>query len=188
MDGLRVLDLTQNLAGPYCTMLLADLGADVIEVGPTAGGGTGGIGPFTRTPSVPTAATSPADRGRRSIVLDLEDPVGRQTLLNLVPTVNVLVENGVAGVMDRLGLGRETLAAWTPSWFLWAVHGSATLAPAKPLCDMARLRRVAARRMGGHRGRDGHKAEQRMMKRCGHQYRAPCALRALDAVEPAHHR
>ena len=125
LDGLRVLDLTQNLAGPYCTMLLADLGADVIKVEPPAGDGTRRMGPYTPedTERAYGGYFASVNRGKRSIVLDLKDPVGRQTLLDLVPTVDVLVENGRAGVMDRLGLGYEALAAVNAKLVYAAIRG-----------------------------------------------------------------
>ena len=80
LDGLRVLDLTQNLAGPYCTMLLADLGADVIKVEPPSGDGTRRMGPYTEedTQRADGGYFASVNRGKRSIVLDLKYPVGRQ--------------------------------------------------------------------------------------------------------------
>ena len=125
LDGLRVLDLTQNLAGPYCTMLLADLGADVIKVEPPDGDGTRRMGPYTTEDSERAYGGyfASVNRGKRSIVLDLKDAAGRQQFLDLVPTVDVLVENGRAGAMDRLGLGYEMLAARNPKLVYAAIRG-----------------------------------------------------------------
>src|SRR5690242_16635913 len=112
LAGVRVLDLTQNLAGPYCTMLLADLGADVIKVEPPGGDGTRRMGPYTEedTERAYGGYFASVNRGKRSIVLDLKDGDDRTTFLRLVPTVDVVVENSRAGVMDRLGIGYEVLA------------------------------------------------------------------------------
>ena len=102
LDGLRVLDLTQNLAGPYCTMLLADLGADVIKVEPPVATAPGGWAVHHRGHRARVRRLlRQRQPGKVPIVLDLKDPVGRQTLCDLVPTVDVLVENGRAGAMDR---------------------------------------------------------------------------------------
>lgn len=120
-----MLDLTQALAGPYCTMLLADLGADVIKVEPPTGDMTRFPGPFTDedTERAYGGYFASINRGKRSIVLDLKQDEDRQVLLRLAESVEVLVENSRAGVMDRLGLGYETLAARNPRLVYAAIRG-----------------------------------------------------------------
>jgi crotonobetainyl-CoA:carnitine CoA-transferase CaiB-like acyl-CoA transferase len=111
LAGLRVIDLTQMLSGPYATMLLADLGADVIKVEPLTGDTTRGYGP--RAPDDDLRAYggyfASVNRNKRSVALDLGRPEGRGVLIDLARTADVLVENFRAGVMDRLGLSYETL-------------------------------------------------------------------------------
>src|SRR5689334_13724241 len=105
--GVRILDLTQALAGPYCTMLLADLGAGVIKVEPPTGDVTRFMGAYTRedTERAYGGYFASINRNKRSIVLDLKDPGDRDRLLSLVPSVDVVMENSRTGVMDRLGVG-----------------------------------------------------------------------------------
>ena len=123
--GLRVLDLTQALAGPFCTMLLADLGADVIKVEPPAGDMTRFAGPFTAEDTLRAYGGyfASINRGKRSIVLDLKQTTDRDVLLQLATTVDVVVENSRAGVMDRLGIGYETLAAANAKLVYAAIRG-----------------------------------------------------------------
>jgi crotonobetainyl-CoA:carnitine CoA-transferase CaiB-like acyl-CoA transferase len=125
LTGLRVVDLTQALAGPYCTMLLADLGAEVIKVEPPSGDMTRYGGPFTRedTERAYGGYFASINRGKRSIVLDLKDDADRASFLRLVERSEVLVENSRAGVMDRLGIGYETLAARNPRLVYLAIRG-----------------------------------------------------------------
>src|ERR1700716_1121567 len=90
LHGLRVVDVTQVMAGPFCAMMLADFGADVIKVEPPAGDSTrtmpGAVG--TDSPSF-----NAVNRGKRSIVLNLKSREGRQVLERLVPTTDILIEN-----------------------------------------------------------------------------------------------
>ena len=106
LKGLRVLDVTQVMAGPFCTMLLADLGADVIKIEPPAGDSTrtmpGAVG--TDSPSF-----NAVNRGKRSVVLNLKTPEGRDALVRLARTADVLVENYRPGVLAALGLDYESL-------------------------------------------------------------------------------
>ncbi|NLV54478.1 MAG: CoA transferase [Acidimicrobiales bacterium] len=125
LAGVRVLDLTQALAGPYCTMLLADLGADVVKVEPPTGDMTRFPGPFTGedTEQAYGGYFASINRGKRSIVLDLKDDADRDTFLALAATADVVVENSRAGVMDRLGVGYEVLAEVNPRLVYAAVRG-----------------------------------------------------------------
>jgi crotonobetainyl-CoA:carnitine CoA-transferase CaiB-like acyl-CoA transferase len=125
LAGLRVLDLTQALAGPFCTMLLADLGADVIKVEPPAGDMTRHTGPYTAEDTLRAYGGyfASINRGKRSVVLDLKTDGDRDALLKLATTVDVVVENSRAGVMDRLGVGYETLADIKPSLVYLAIRG-----------------------------------------------------------------
>ncbi|MFQ5933307.1 MAG: CaiB/BaiF CoA transferase family protein [Dehalococcoidia bacterium] len=102
LEGIRVLDLTRVLAGPYATMVLADLGAEVIKVERPEGGDMArGSGPFIDGES---SYFLSLNRGKKSVVLDLKTDRGKDILLRLVEGCDVLVENFVPGVMERLGL------------------------------------------------------------------------------------
>ncbi|GAB3572738.1 CoA transferase [Amycolatopsis endophytica] len=125
LDGVRVVDLTHALAGPYTCMLLADLGADVLKVEPPAGDMARRSGPF---PAGDTMCAfggyfQSVNRGKRSIVLDLKTREGVVALRQLVAEADVLVENFTHGVMERLGLSYETLAADNPRLVYAAVRG-----------------------------------------------------------------
>lgn len=125
LTDVRIVDLTQALAGPFCTMLLADLGADVVKVEPPEGDFTRYGGPFTKGDTERTCGGffASVNRSKRSIVLDLKKPADREVLLELVDTADALVENLRPGVMDRLDLSYETLAARKPSLVYGAVRG-----------------------------------------------------------------
>jgi crotonobetainyl-CoA:carnitine CoA-transferase CaiB-like acyl-CoA transferase len=125
LHGLRVVDLSMMLAGPYATMLLADLGADVVKVEPPRGDGTRGTGPFRAGdgPGALGGYFQSVNRGKRSVVLDLKKAADRDRLVALVRVADVLVENYSAGVMDRLGLGYERLAAENPRLVYGAIRG-----------------------------------------------------------------
>ena len=111
LAGVRVLDLTLVLAGPYCTMLLADLGADVLKVEPLNGDHTRRFGPYLPDDDVRAYGGyfQSVNRGKRSLAVDLKQPQGRDLLLALAPAADVVVENFRPGVMERLGLSYETL-------------------------------------------------------------------------------
>jgi crotonobetainyl-CoA:carnitine CoA-transferase CaiB-like acyl-CoA transferase len=125
LADLRVIDLTQMLAGPYCTMLLADLGAEVIKVEPMEGDSVRHQGPFLPDDEVRTYGGyfQSVNRNKRSLALDLRDPAGREIVLELIDGASVVVENYREGVMDRLGLGYETLAARNPKLVYAAIRG-----------------------------------------------------------------
>ncbi len=126
LEGLKVVDLTLMLAGPYCTMLLADQGAEVIKVEPVQGDGTRTMGPFPKDApgKLPYGGYFQSiNRGKRSIGIDLKHPAGREALLRLVRDADVLVENYRAGVMDKLDLSYETLQAINPRLVYAAIRG-----------------------------------------------------------------
>jgi crotonobetainyl-CoA:carnitine CoA-transferase CaiB-like acyl-CoA transferase len=125
LAGVRIVDLTQALAGPFCTMLLADLGADVVKVEPPAGDMTRYGGPFTRedTERAYGGYFASINRNKRSVVLDLKTDFGRDALLALAAEADVVVENSKVGVMDRLGLSYERLAAGNPRLVYGAIRG-----------------------------------------------------------------
>ena len=105
LEGIRVLDFGQYLAGPFGPMLLADLGADVIKVEPTRGDGMRGgfIGPFMG-----------CQRGKRDVALDLKQPDGLRLALELVGTADIVHHNMTLGTADRLGIGYEHCKAVRP--------------------------------------------------------------------------
>ena len=125
LTGVRVVDLTRALAGPFCTMLLADLGADVVKVEAPEGDSTRFGGPFTTedTEHAYGGYFASINRNKRGIVLDLHDEAARASLLELVDDADVLVENFRAGIMDRLGLGYEVLHERNPRLVYAAIRG-----------------------------------------------------------------
>jgi len=108
LEGLRVLDLTRVLAGPFCTAMLADLGAEVIKLEPPHGDDYRAIGPFREGES---GLFHLVNRGKRSIVLDLKSAEGRALAQQIAAGCDVVVENFRPGVAARLGLGAERLRA-----------------------------------------------------------------------------
>ena len=122
LAGMVVLDLTQIMAGPVCTMLLADMGADVIKIErPNGGDDTRRMGP-------PYAGGLAAgflalNRNKRSLALNLQDDRGRQVFRRLLETADVVVENFRPGVMERLGLGYAELVQDRPSLVYCSISG-----------------------------------------------------------------
>lgn len=104
LKDLRILDLTRVMAGPFCTALLADLGAEVIKLEPPQGDDYRHIGPFVQGES---ALFTLMNRGKQSIVLDLKDPKAAQVARSIALQCDVVVENFRPGVAARLGLGPE---------------------------------------------------------------------------------
>ncbi len=148
--GLKVIDLTRVLAGPYCTMILADLGAEVIKVEiPGRGDDARHIGPFIEGKS---AYFMSLNRGKQSIALDLKDQADRKTFETLLETADILVENYRAGTLEKLGYGWETLHKTYPKLILASASGFGQTGPyrEKPAYDMV------VQAMGGIMSLTGH--------------------------------
>ena len=112
LQGLRVLDLSRALAGPYCTMILADLGADVVKVEPSPKGEMiRSWGPFTEGISVYYLSVH---RNKRSLALDFRKPEGIALIAELAAKSDILVENFKPGTMEEMGLGYDTLKQSNP--------------------------------------------------------------------------
>ena len=121
LDGIRVLDFSHALAGPYCTMLLADLGADVAKVEPITGDHTRQWGPpFIEGES---SYFLSVNRNKRSVVLDLKSKDGLAAARALVLAADVVVENFKPGTMARLGLGPQDVHALKPSLVYASISG-----------------------------------------------------------------
>ena len=128
--GVRVLDLTRVLAGPYTTMLMADLGAEVVKVEePGVGDEARRIGPFLAGVSTYFASIN---RGKKGLCLNLKSEAGRRLFLDLVRRADVLVENYRPGVMRRLGLDYETLRTHNPGVVYAACSGFGQTGPYAP--------------------------------------------------------
>lgn len=127
LSNLRVLDLTRVLAGPYCTMYLADLGAEVIKIEiPETGDDTRGMGPFQNGESLYYCNVN---RNKKGVTLNLKKSEGRQLFLEMVKHADVVVENYRPGVMDKLGLGYEVLKEVNDQIIYAAVSGFGSYGP-----------------------------------------------------------
>lgn len=136
LSGIIVIDLTRVLAGPYCTMVLADLGARVIKVEvPEIGDDSRQIGPFIKDQS---AYFMGLNRGKESIALNLKQPKDRAILEALLEQADVIVENYRPGTMEKLGYGWDTLHARYPHLIYAAASGFGHSGPymKKPAYDM----------------------------------------------------
>ncbi|HEX5328422.1 MAG TPA: CoA transferase, partial [Acetobacteraceae bacterium] len=124
LAGLRVLDLTSNLSGPYCCMMLADHGADVIKIEAPAGDAARNMPPFVNGESAPFMIWN---RNKRSVVMDLK--AERARFLGLTDTADFVIENFRPGVIDRLGIGWEVLHARNPRLILGSISGFGQTGP-----------------------------------------------------------
>jgi len=121
LAGIRVLDLTHALAGPYCTMLLGDLGADVVKIEPPSGDHSRQWGPpFINGES---SYFLSVNRNKRSVVLDLKNPAARSNAEALAMVSDVVVENFKPGTMERLALGASTLQGMKPQLVYASISG-----------------------------------------------------------------
>jgi alpha-methylacyl-CoA racemase len=129
LDGVRILDLTRLLPGGFCTLLLADMGAEVLKVEDTAGGDyIRWMPPYYGGEDEQREGTASAyflalNRNKRSLRLNLKDERGRDVLLRLVEDYDVVVESFRPGVMDRLGVGYEALRARNPRVIYCPISG-----------------------------------------------------------------
>ena len=130
LDGIKVLDLTRVLAGPYCTALLADLGAEVIKLEPPRGDDYRHIGPFLDGDS---ALFSLNNRGKKSIALNLKDPKGLALAQQIAAGCDVVVENFRPGVAEKIGLGPDTLRAQNAGLIYARVSGFGQTGPFRDL-------------------------------------------------------
>ncbi len=136
LSGVLILDLTRVLAGPFCTMMLAELGARVIKVeNPREGDDARQFQPFFHGESAYFASLN---RGKESIALDLKEPKDREVFFKLVRRADVLVENFRPGTLERLELGYERLKALNPKLIYAVVSGFGQTGPwsARPAYDM----------------------------------------------------
>ena len=137
LSGIRVLDFTRVLAGPFGTMILGDLGAEVIKVEePVHGDGVRGIGPFY--PGGLSHYFLAINRNKKSIAVDLKAPEGRALILDLVEHCDVVIENFRPGVMDRLGLGFDELVERRLDLVMCSISGFGRSGPMaeKPSFDL----------------------------------------------------
>ena len=163
LDGVRVLDVTQFMAGPFCSVILADLGADVIKIEPPGGESTrqmvGAVG--SESP-----AFNAVNRGKRSVVLNLKLPEGRDAFVRMARSIDIVIENNRPGVMRKLGLDYETLAATNPRLIYASISGYGQTGPdsaqGRIRSDRAGRRRhhVRHRRTGPAAGESGHPADR----------------------------
>jgi crotonobetainyl-CoA:carnitine CoA-transferase CaiB-like acyl-CoA transferase len=126
LDHLLVLDLTSHLSGPYCAMMLADHGADVIKIEPPTGDSARNMPPFINGESAPFMTWN---RNKRSVVMDFKKQAERMAFLQLVEKADVVVENYRPGVMDRLGIGWDVLHARNPRVILASISGFGQTGP-----------------------------------------------------------
>ncbi len=125
LQGIRILDCTQAIAGPWSTMMLGDLGADVIKIEAPRGDLQRPMAPYTREDQERSygGSFSTYNRNKRGVVLDFTNEVDRAKFLELVDSADAVVENMRAGVMDGLGLGWETLRERNPRLVYGAIRG-----------------------------------------------------------------
>lgn len=131
LSGVRILDLTRVLAGPYCTTLLWELGADVLKIEqPGHGDDTRAFPPFQNGESVYFASIN---RGKRSLALNLRDDADRQVFEELLGSADVLIENFRPGTMEKLGYAYERLSGKYPSLIYASISGFGHTGPYKDL-------------------------------------------------------
>jgi len=126
LRGVRALDITQVMAGPFCTMLLGDMGADVIKIEPPEGDATRRMGKSQGKESTGFWAVN---RNKRGIVLNLKDPRAQEIVRKLATTADILVENYRPGVMESFGLSYSALHALNPRLIYASISGFGSTGP-----------------------------------------------------------
>lgn len=198
LAGLRVVDLTQILSGPYCTMMLADFGAEVIKVEPPGGDTARLWGPHPKeddtnlTESSPTSDTyggyfASVNRNKRSMVLDLKTKEGHQTLLSMLSQADVVVENFRVGVMDRLGLSYEILHDLYPRLVYGTIRGFGDPRTGESPYANWPAYDVIAQAMGGIMGITGADAQHPMKAGPGVGDIFPAVLAAFGILAAVRH-
>ncbi|PZU92002.1 MAG: CoA transferase [Chelatococcus sp.] len=129
LTGLRVLDISQVMAGPFCCMLLADMGADVIKIEPPRTGDSTRQSMGFRMKGADSPGFLALNRNKRSIALDLKTEADREVLHALVRTADILVENARPGVAGRLGMDYQTLRAINPRLIYASISGFGQTGP-----------------------------------------------------------
>ncbi len=131
LEGLRVLDLSEGVAGPFCAKLLGDLGADVVKVESPAGDVTRAMGPFRN--GVPDLEGSASffyfNTSKRSVVLDWRSAAGRDVLAKLISRYDVVIASETIETLEREGLGYDVLASWNPGVILTTITGFGSFGP-----------------------------------------------------------
>lgn len=189
LAGTRVIDLTQMLAGPYCTMMLADQGAEVIKIEPVGGDPTRLFGPFREDDDERHFGGyfQSTNRNKLSLAVDLKQPEGRDILLSLIRDADILVENFRAGVMDRLGIGYEVLANENPRLVYAAIRGFGDpRTGSSPHVDRPAFD-VVAQAMGGAMGITGPDARTPIKIGPGIGDIFPASLAAFGILAAYHH-
>jgi formyl-CoA transferase len=129
LDGIRVLDLTQAMAGPFCSMLLADMGADVVKVEPPGRGEMTRKMGFAAPKGDDSAAFLAINRNKRSVTIDLKNPEGQELFKDLARNADVIVENFRPGVTKRLGMDFDTIHAINPRLVYGSISGFGQTGP-----------------------------------------------------------
>ncbi len=157
LHGVRILDLTRVLAGPFCTLLLWELGAEVLKVErPGHGDDTRAFPPFQNGESVYFASVN---RGKRSLALDLRDNADRAVFEDLLLRADVLVENFRPGAMEKLGYGWEVVHARAPSLIYARISGFGQTGPyrERPAYDLIVQAMGGMISINGEEGSAGHR-------------------------------
>ena len=127
LDSIKVVDLTRTLAGPFCTMLMGDMGADVVKIEePTHGDETRDWTPFVNGESTQFLTFN---RNKRSLAIDLKDPEGLKIVRDLAGDADVMIESFRAGTLDRLGLGYEEIKKINPRVVYCSISGYGRTGP-----------------------------------------------------------
>jgi crotonobetainyl-CoA:carnitine CoA-transferase CaiB-like acyl-CoA transferase len=179
LAGVRVLDFTRVLAGPFATQILSDLGADIIKLEPPGSGDdTRGFPPHKGGESHYFVAIN---RGKRSMVVDLRREEGKEIVRKLVADVDVVVENYRPGVMDKLGIGYDVLSAINPQLIYCAISGFGLTGPLrdKPSFDIVTQALSGAMSVNGEAGRLPVKMGLPMGDLCGGIFGAIGVLSAI---------
>ena len=137
LHDIRIVDITRAMAGPYCTMMLGDLGAEVIKVErPVSGDESRGWGPpFVGDPYGPYPGESAyfisANRNKRGLTVNLKEPKGQEIIRKLAQVSDVFIENFRTGVLDRMGLGVDELTSRNPGLVYCSISGYGRTGPYK---------------------------------------------------------